>query len=303
MVVKLKKQKSVEQFTKEDVDAAEKNLPNYYSVSQLNQSNRCRRQRYFRYVCGLKILPNFNLIGGSAVHSGAEHTLRKKQNHKSTSLDTQLDAATDKFKKAWSGQAHVIEETKGQCVDVIAALTEVWYKEIQPDRVPIFKKTIKKINLQRVDSKRTIKFTGIEQEFWLPLPGLGKYILGFIDFFDSMGWVIDLKTTGKDKNENELRSHQLSTYVMAAKRLGWPKVRRIALDVVIKPQKKKPKRFTHVLSKKTPTKTELIHTIDSFRGMEALDDAGQFPPQYSNDCSWCGYKAVCDKVGSVSYHV
>lgn len=279
----------------------------HYSAGQLTTFQRCPRQYYYRYRKGMKMLPGGALILGKGVHHSVEKSLVNKF-HKGELLgeDESADIAFCAVEKMLDSEPSELDnESPAELKDNAAVMASKWTRDIGPIRKPLSKKTAKKLEAklpqpeesEKHDDRVAYEFTGIESFIRLELEGVSHPIVGWIDFIESGKGgsinIMDTKTGGQKKSPHDLRSNQMFTYNLAMKKAG-AKVGDLGLDVIVKPKPRTPEGVTQVVLGPAANSEILTSLEQAYRYMDASNKAGNYPPRYSRDCSWCGYVRVCN---------
>jgi len=130
----------------------------HISISQIKTFSRCELQWYYRYIKGMKIPPNGNMICGSAAHIGFEKIYTQKMIEDKYNLSECLDATAEyvdysdvKEEIDWG------EQSKSDTKDVAVGLIKCYSQLRIPDR-------IKQKNIEGVEIKLNATFTRSEKE-------------------------------------------------------------------------------------------------------------------------------------------
>lgn len=226
------------------------------SPSQVGTLFRCQYQWYLRYVEGLKIPPNPNMVVGSSFHKGYEVNFRQKTE---TFVDLDKSDIEDIAADEFENRAEEVEDWdkgKGEYKDISIKLADTYYptaKIVQPVAVEDY----------------------IEHEIE------DIIVRGYADIITQEMKVIDLKTSNKKPSGiDEMYKLQLETYALKGDLTG------AELHYAIKTKQPKVEII----------KTELPATDRTEKIYKAAADiirTGVFAPTglgHSWACSFCGYK-------------
>ena len=257
----------------------------YLSPSQLDLAGKCLEAYRRRYIEGERIPPGIAAIRGSGVHGGAEANFRQKiESHKDLPASDIVDAAVATFERRYEDGGVTLtpeEDARGatvvlsEAVDSTAALAEVHAEMQAPDYQP----------------------ARVEETVRLTIPTASHDLLGVLDVYTDDRTIVDFKTGGKSKSQNDAdTSVQLTAYAAFATVLDGKPPAGIKMDVLT--------------ALKTKTKRDVIETTrgpGDFAALAARTNAvlkviqtGAFAPTspMSWNCSarWCGYWSTCPYV-------
>jgi hypothetical protein len=241
---------------------------------------RCQEAYRRRYIEGEIIPPGISLLRGTGVHHGAKVNFRQKiSSHKDLKKKDVVDASVAAFEeKIESDGISLTKEEKsigknniiGSAKDEVVGLSEIYITEVAPEYQPV----------------------QVEQQQRIILKG--KYdLMAVMDLADDKERVIDLKTTGKKKNQKDIdNSDQLSFYALVFKAINKKLPKSVRLEVLISKKKNERQMLEGI---KTDIDLEiLIRRINIM--IEALK-TGVFMPCSKDNwlCSekWCGYFKSC----------
>lgn len=190
------------------------------SPSQLEMFSKCGQQYVFRYIEKKIIPPGMAMMRGRSVHSAAESNNRQKiETHEDLPVSEIRDIAAAAFDAGLAGgyvlnedevsqgQANAIGQTKDRTVEAAAIYGQVVAPEYQPVLV--------------------------EEKFRVVLPGTHD-LLGIIDLADDKNRVVDLKTSGKKKTQDEAdHSIQLTSYDIGHKVLTGVEASSLELETIV----------------------------------------------------------------------
>jgi RecB family exonuclease len=258
----------------------------HISQTQLESLCRCPEAYRRRYIEGERIPPGIALLKGSAFHKGAETNFRQKlASHEDLPVDEIKEATAAAFESSLAGSYSLSEEevsrgaavTLGEAKDAVVALAEIHAEHQAPDYQPVL----------------------VEQPVTIVLPSASRDLLGIIDLADDKGRVVDLKTSGKKKNQNEAdTSVQLTVYAAPyhAKTGGPPA--ELRLDTIVQ-SKKSVSRDVLTTDRGTADFRALANRINVALH---IIDAGIFLPASPGSwwCAsrWCGFWSTCRFVNS-----
>lgn len=249
----------------------------YLSPSRISMWQRCPKQYYFRYILGEKQAPGIAAILGTAGHAGIEHNYRHKMETGSGApVPEVIDAYSDAFDKGCSdirgdfgGFSDEGEFDEGALKDVGAHLVELHTNKIAPLVDPV----------------------AVEDKFWTEMGG-SHMLHGVVDVEDKDGTIIDNKFVGKTPGQADVdKSIQLTAYAYSRKDSSDTELVNVRIDAMVKTRVPK---LVHIASARHANDFEVFEDI--FRGVEALIDAGHFPPNPTGwHCSqrFCGYWDKC----------
>lgn len=245
----------------------------YLSPSQIDMYLRCGESYRRRYIEGERIPPGVAMLQGTGVHAGAEVNFRQKvDTHSDLPFRDIVDAAVDGFDRSLLG-GYVIDPegpAPDEARDQVATLAMLYADEVAPEYQPVH----------------------VEQAVKIELPGAYD-MLGVIDLADDHGRVVDIKTTGKAKSQNECdTSAQLTFYAAAHRVLTGELASEVRLEVLVKT--KRPKR---VMLASTRGQEHFVSLANKINAVSAGIQAGVFLPAEPGSwmCSpkFCGYYHTC----------
>ncbi len=265
-------------------DFVDKGLPyqGRFSPSQYGSAKRCMKGYYYRYICGMKSKPGFALIGGSAIHKGAEAT---HQNTINTGKPLGLEEATQAVSDSFEKRKVEIEDWGDTKPGT--------YKDRTIHNFGIYHRTaVPLINPVKVESSFAVKFGTVP-------------VIGFIDLIDQIAVdntrplekgekplmvevVSDLKCTGKKWSDQQVRhAPQLTFYAHAE---STPNVR---VDMLL--TLKSGARYVPQRSIRTPHDTAML--IEDLEMTVDLIKRGFFPrtdpTSWACTPKWCGFYENC----------
>tara|TARA_R100001594_G_scaffold115623_1_gene150504 strand:+ start:1183 stop:1959 length:777 start_codon:yes stop_codon:yes gene_type:complete len=247
------------------------NRPDYISISQVNRFQMCGLQYYFRYIEGIKTLPNDNMLRGSAIDSSAnEHFNEKSRNEVGISENNFIDLAVATHDEK-SDDTEFVENTKDESRDKTAVSSKKYHS--------VHGQTIKPKLNENGDMPTQIKI--------LEDIGDNVTLMGFVDLVTEDDTIVDTKVRKADKGIDVEANLQLQTYatILDADKVG------IASVTTAKDPKA---TYYGGVSNKT-TKERAIQRIKSVSA--AIDSNVFLPaPEGSWVCSekYCGYWNMCD---------
>jgi len=108
---------------------------NHISISQLNTFGRCEYQWALRYIRGLKIPTNVNMVTGTGGHAGFESIYRQKKTYDKYNLDEALDATRDAIEYADVKEEVDWETPKTEVKDNTVKLVRAYSQMRFPDKI------------------------------------------------------------------------------------------------------------------------------------------------------------------------
>lgn len=250
------------------------------SISRLETFWRCGEQYKRRYVNNEIVPPGISLLVGTGLHGGSEHNFRQKiDSHVDLPIDDIVDAAVASFEiRLWKEDLMLTREEESigakkviaQATDMVAAMAEIYAIEVAPDYQPI----------------------AVEAVTLVELPG-SRDLITVTDLRDDQGRVVDFKTAGRRKSQDEVDgSQQLTAYAVAFAKEEGRYPTEVRLDTLLK--NKKVDR--QILSSRRDDDDALVLAARIDSTLAAID-AGVFTPTSPNNwqCSerWCGYARTC----------
>lgn len=248
---------------------------NYLSFTQIAMFLRCPRQYAYRYIEGLKMPPNGNLILGKGAHRGLEWGYSEQiaqGQHPETSkikestaefIHQEINAAKNEGEIEWSEN-----DNAGKIVDDGVTLVEKYDNEVG-----------RHLTAKSVEEKFEVAFTNVEYK-----------MSGRMDLTTTNGRLIDFKTARKSPPENEAEaSEQLTAYQIA---LG-DKPKSLEIHGLIR--KKTPEIVVRIAPARPQSR--INDFLENFGKVATLIKTGLFPKVLENapgsPCSWCGYYEKC----------
>ena len=308
-----------EDFTVNDCDPNDP--PKHSSPGQATTMGRCPRQYYYAYPCGIKSPPNGKLLIGSSTHRAAEVSMINKQDSGELLSNDDVAGVAAQTAHDYLSKPHALDdgESEAKVIDTSVALARTWNEDFGPLREPLRGKTLAKAaktfdrwnasgeseSQQAKDERDAGSFRGIEARIELTHKRLRRPVVGYIDLIEDeaengLVSIRDIKTTGRKKAAWELRSLQMVTYSIAVRSAGMG-ILSIGYDVLLNPSKTRPFGASQIVEDFAPTKEVMKSVIDVYADVDDRLQKGVFPPNYGMHCSWCGYKALCDKDHSTTY--
>jgi hypothetical protein len=235
---------------------------------------RCPRQYQFRYIEGLKIPPSGALVLGRAWHEAIEHNYSQKIASGCDLPSSEVEGVfADRFDKGLASEevAFVEGEEPGALKDQGVALTATHHREIAP----------------------LVQPAEVESEFRVSLGEDFPYeLLGYFDVIDKGGVIIDNKSWGRRKSQEDIDTDlQLTCYALGYRIAKGAPESGLRIDAVIK--NKKP-----VVQQITTSRTNddcrfLLGLIENVA--DAIQKGVFYPNPTHNLCSpkWCGYWSKC----------
>lgn len=256
------------------------------SPSQLDMYFRCGEQWRRRYVCKEKIPPGIALLKGAAVHKAAEVNFSQKiESHTDLPLKDLQGAAEEHISSMVSQEGILLsaEENSrgmqtvlGEAKDRTYAMTGALHREIAPRIQPAL----------------------VEEFVRIDLPNHSHDLLGRLDLATTDDEIVDLKTSSRKKNQNDIdRSDQLTFYGVAFKHQAGREPKGIRLEVIVET------KVPSVQSLRSPRgESDKRILLNRINAMIAGVKAGVFLPAAPGSwlCSpkFCGYWETCPFVNS-----
>ena len=195
------------------------------SYSQIAMFLRCPRSYFYRYILGKKSPPSGEMVQSSVWHKTVEINYRQKMDSK---VDLPLEEMLDNFSNIFDdlfGRQEIIfgmnspEFLKEQGL----LITEIHHTEIAPNVRPML----------------------VEKFFTVSLGDDFLYELcGVWDVVEEGGIIVDNKTQGRAKNQNDLdKDLQMTVYSLAYRALYGEIERGIRIDAVVKNKNLKVTQF------------------------------------------------------------
>lgn len=258
----------------------------HLSATQLEMYCRCPESYRRRYIEGEVIPPGIALLKGSGFHKGAEVNMRQKiDTHRDLPVSDVVDAAVAAFEEATAGEYVLTEEeeSRGATVvvseakDDLAEMATVHAKDQAPDYQPV----------------------AVEKRVLLELPEAPRDLLGIIDLVDDQDRVVDFKTAGRKKSQDEADvSTQLTVYAAAFVREHNTPPSELRLDCVVQTKT----RTTRQVVTTQRDSADFAALAARINAVTQAIAAGSFPPALPGTwwCSdrFCGYWRTCPFVNS-----
>lgn len=252
----------------------------HLSTSAVGLFLRCGEAWRRRYMEGHIIRPKAAMVIGTGVHEGAQVNFRQKiESHDDLPAGQIIEASVAALESRVEKEGIQLEgkslaDTVGEAKDIAAVVATHHAAFTAPAYQP----------------------TMVERQVRLELPKCSRDLVGVVDLVDDKSRVIDFKTTGRRKNQQEAdESLQLTTYAVLHHKATGKLPESMILDVTMRPDKK------HVVKRETFETTRDKEDIKILAAtLSVVNDAidkGSFAPapQGSWWCSdkWCGYHAEC----------
>ena len=243
----------------------------HISVSQIKMFLRCPLQYKFRYLDGLKIPPTGSLSLGKSVHAALEANYSQKI---ATKQDLPAEKVLDLFSDRWEKEAVETvfdeDEKAGVVKDTGVKMVTVYHEQISP----------------------TIQPRLVEHEFNLSFENVSYTLKGIIDLVDVEGTIIDHKTSKRSMIPEDVGSDiQLTCYALAYRSLFSVSEKGLRFDVMVKTKVPKLQQIP------TTRSQEDIQRFLKIMGFvsKAIQSGTLYPCENKQTCSWCGYRALCEK--------
>jgi hypothetical protein len=226
-----------------------------------------------RYVKGIKLPPNSNLVLGSSVHGGIEVNYNEKlKTKKAANRNVVMDAYSQAFEEMKHG-AEFAGVNEGMIKDRGYAMSELHYTDVAPNVQPLEKP---------------------EFYFEMSIEGVKKKIIGYIDVIAKTRFspraVLDNKTSGRKKDQMEADLDSQLTIYQKAHIALFKKKASLGFDVLV--GKKAGVEYQRVTTSRNDT--QLKQMDSTIRMIDAAINAGIFYPcDNQQTCSWCGYAGQC----------
>lgn len=258
----------------------------HLSQSMMGMWGRCQVQFWYRYLDGLIVPPGIAPRIGAGVHKGAEHSNRAKlTQEKREPKGVVVQAAVQGYEDALSKEGvHIpptLAATKskiiGQGKDQVAALTELYYDDVDPGIDPV----------------------AVEKRFEHQPDGLSLPFVGIVDWVQRgiESWS-DIKTSKSRWSQSKANaSIQATLYPRLIGEEYGQMPTRLRFDVLIKT--KKP---TYQPVETTRTREDWAILLRRANLMLSQIRAGIFQPADPDSwvCSsiWCGYFYLCPHISA-----
>jgi len=251
----------------------ENNVEKHLSHSQISMLLRCPRQYEYRYIQGLKVAPGAALLLGTSYHAALEKNFLQKVD---TGIDLDAQTVLDAYDDAWTKRLANEEidwqgESPSETKDLGACLVDTYMRHVAAFVMP----------------------AKVEQKFSVYLPGLEGYTLdGVIDLITDKGFIIDHKTAGRAKTQQDA-DDDLQPCAYAAALMTDPCIDEIDFQFQVALKTKKPV-IQFVDTKRTRKHVEWY--LDLCSNVVKQIKAGIFPPNpcgWHCDPRWCGYYDRC----------
>ena len=252
----------------------------HLSPSSIDTYLKCGEQFRRRYILGERIPPGIAILKGKSVHGAAEVNFKQKiASRKDLKVSDMVQAAAASFEKSVSdglqftpeeeseGKANVLGKVKDRSI----VLTQLFAASVAPQYQPAL----------------------VEEKVVIEMPHSPFDLLGYIDMADDKDRIMDLKTTGKSKTQDEAdQSNQLTYYAAAYQIKTGRKPSSVRLDVLV--DKKTPEHQQIETGRDFPDFERLAAKVDMVaKGIKA--EVFLPPPPGSWACSqkFCGYWSTC----------
>lgn len=257
----------------------------HVSPSQMDTYFRCGEQYRRAYILRDRVPPGVALIKGGSVHKAAEVNYQQKiASHRDLPVATLKEAAAAYLDTEVGGGLMLTPEESsrglntiiGEVRDRAAGLVDLFRTEVAPSVQPVL----------------------VEKYVRIDLPKHSHDLLGRLDVADASGYIRDLKTASRRKNQDEIdRSDQLTFYHAAYRQqVGNPAVG-VILDVLVDTKRPAVQRLE---SERTEADQQVF--LNRLNAMLRGVQAGSFPPAPLGSwcCSpkYCGYWFTCPYVNS-----
>jgi len=257
----------------------------HLSASQLDMISKCPEQWRRRYIEGEIIPPGIAALKGKAVHKPAEVNFRQKiETHDDLPVEEFRGLAASAFEAELAGGYLLSSEEEGRGRAVVIGEAK--------------DATVRMAAFHATDQAPDYQPELVEQQFRIVLPG-SHDLVGVIDMADEDRRVVDLKTSGKAKNQADADgSIQLTAYAAGYRVLTGEPPAELRLDTIVQ---------THGKKAGTTEKRDIVTTARGPADFSALAqrlnivtrqiESGIFPPAPVGSwwCSakWCGFHSTC----------
>jgi len=243
---------------------------NYLSVTQIKMFLRCPLQYYFRYIKGIKMLPNSAMTMGRCIHSTIERYYKEQLRGKH---DMTVEEVEERFASLWAVES---KETD-------------FKKDEMPDKLK--DEGIKLMGKYLLDIAPTVKPKEIEKKFELTFENVSYTLKGIIDLIEEDGTIVDHKCSKRSPVQSEVdRDIQLSAYTLAYGSLYGKQPNGLRYDYLVR--NKTPKTVQCVTARSQKALNRFLKLIGY---VSQSIEQGIFYPNESMLCSTCGYKDLCRK--------
>lgn len=265
-------------------DTAQKKI---ISPTQINMYTKCGEQYRRRYVLGERIPPGISLIKGISVHKGAELNFTQKIESR---VDLKTDEVVDCSVATMEGTIkheglNLSEEEQGRGKDIVVGEA----KDSTVRMAKLFMEGGKdspavapKYQPAEVETKQTIEIDGSSHN-----------LSGVLDLIDDQGRIVDLKTSMKSKNQNEVdTSGQLTFYSMLYRAKFKKDPKSLIIENLV--DSKTPKINTFETKRDMGDYEAMINRINKV--LEGINKGIYMPANEGSwwcHKNWCGYHSSC----------
>lgn len=258
----------------------------FLTQSKLDAYSRCGEAFRRRYIEGETFPPGISLAKGTGVHAGAgANMMQKIESHVDLPASQIVELSVAGFEEETKDGVMLMddEQSRGETIvladakDAVADMAEVHARQQAPEYQPVL----------------------VEQTVEIDLPNAEVNLRGTLDLADDQRRVVDFKTSGRSKSQDEAdQSVQLTVYAAAYHAATGDPSAEQRLDTIVQT---KTKTYRDV---KTTTRTladyrALAHRINAVHQAIRL---GSFPPTtpgaYWCDPRYCGFFRTCRYVNS-----
>lgn len=244
------------------------------SYSALETFKQCPQKYKFQEIDKIKAPKSKEAVFGTLIHSSLHYMFSRDP------LFPALDEVVAHFRDAWTAE----EKLK------LAPEEKTLYLEQGENILKRFYAKNAPWNFNVVDLES--RFEVIVED---PETGEAHVLAGIMDRIDkpqdNTYEIIDYKTTRKMKSQEAVDSDlQLSLYHLGLTR-RWPHISPDAIQLSLYYVKHGEKMTTTRTAEET--KRTATAVLGMIRAIEAGRETGEFPPQPSALCDWCGYKPLC----------
>lgn len=244
------------------------------SYSALETFKQCPQKYKFQEIDKIKAPKSKEAVFGTLIHSSLHHMFSRDP------LFPTLDEVVAHFRDAWSNEEKLsmTQEEKALYLEQGENILKRFYAKNAP------------WNFNVVDLES--RFEVVVED---PKTGAAHILAGIMDRIDKPQddayEIIDYKTTRKMKSQEAVDSDlQLSLYHLGLTR-RWPHIAPDAIRLSLYYVKHGEKISTTRTAQQTEHTSSVV--LGMIRAIEVGRETGEFPPQPSALCDWCGYKPLC----------
>jgi len=266
------------------VTAPEEKKKPHVSPSQVGRYCQCGESYRRRYILGEKLPPGVAMVRGTAIHKGAEFNFKQKLKTREDLPEAQIvDKAVSTFEEKIKHEGLMLSEdelARGEKVivaegkDEVAGLAKVLHSGVFPRYQPKL----------------------IEEEQRIELPAASHDLMGIIDLIDDKETIVDFKTSGKTKSQEDVDGDgQFTFYGLLYKAKFKKECAGISIENLV--TTKTPKVVTLKTTRDNGDYQALINRVNMMlNGIKAEIFTPAPPGAWWCGPKWCGYYSTCPYV-------